>query len=105
MALAVCHVLCWSGLNMDMPIGIGIGIAIAIAMALVLTLSMSLGLAHDRWPPIAKDHDCGPALLSRHLTRASLVRAGQIHAIPCIAREACPARAGFSGSLRCAGGC
>ncbi len=73
MALAACHVLCWPALTMAMP----------IAMAHVLTLSMSLGLAHDRWPPIAKYHDCGPALLSRHITRAYLVRAGQIHAIPC----------------------
>lgn len=102
MALAVCHVLCWPALSMDMPIAMAIGIA--IAMALVLTLSMSLGLAPDRWPTIAKDHDCGPALLSRHITRAYLVRAGQIHAIPCPVREACPARAGFSGSMRCAGG-
>ena len=85
-ALAACHVLCWSGLNMDMPIAmaIGIGIAIAMAMALVLTLSMYLGLAHYRWPPIAKYHDCGPAVLSRHLTRATwfgLVRFMPFHAL------------------------
>ena len=94
MALAACHVLCWPAMPIAMPIAMALGIAIAIAMALVLALSMSLGLAHYRWPPIAKYHDCGPALLSRHLTRATwfgLVRFMPFHALQW--RLALPGRA------------
>ena len=90
MALAVCHVLCWPALSVDIPIAmtIGIGIAIAMAMAHVLTLSMSLGLALDRWPgrPLQRTMTVAPPCcpgISPELTWFDQVISMPFHAMPC----------------------